>query len=60
MQTIVVFGATGNLGAYISVKLKEEGYYVIAVGGRKSDNGFFASKEILFRVMNRKRFGKLY
>ena len=62
MQTIVVFGATGNLGAYISVKLKEEGYYVIAVGGRKSDNGFFASKEIEYYSVNikiREEFDKI-
>ena len=43
MKTIVVFGATGNLGAYIAVDLKAHGYNVIAAGHRKSDNGFFAS-----------------
>lgn len=42
MKRVVVFGATGNLGAYICMHLKEEGYDVIAVGGRKNDNGFFA------------------
>lgn len=35
MKKIVVFGATGNLGAYISVHMKEQGYDVIAVGHRK-------------------------
>lgn len=40
-QKIVVFGATGNLGAYIAVHLNEQGYEVIAVGHRKSDNNFF-------------------
>lgn len=44
MKRVVVFGATGNLGAYIALHLKEEGYDVIAVGGRKDDHGFFASK----------------
>lgn len=42
MKSVVVFGATGNLGAYISMHLKEQGYNVIAVGGRKDDHGFFA------------------
>lgn len=41
MKNIIVFGATGNLGAYIAVHLKECGYNVIAVGGRKNDNSFF-------------------
>ena len=41
MKRVIVFGATGNLGAYISMHLKEQGYNVIAVGGRKDDHGFF-------------------
>lgn len=44
MKKIIVFGATGNLGAYTSVHLKELGYDVHAVGSRPSDNGFFESK----------------
>ncbi len=55
MKTIVVFGATGNLGAYISVKLKEDGYNVIAVGGRKSDNGFFQSKGMTYYSVDIKK-----
>lgn len=43
-QKVVVFGATGNLGAYIAVHLKEQGYDVIAVGHRKSDNDFFKDR----------------
>lgn len=39
MKRVIVFGATGNLGAYISLHLKEEDYDVIAVGCRKNDNG---------------------
>lgn len=39
---VIVFGATGNLGAHISLHLKNLGYDVIAVGHRKNDNGFFA------------------
>ncbi len=46
MKRVVVFGATGNLGAYIATHLKEQGYDIIAVGHRKNDNGFFKSKGI--------------
>lgn len=41
MKTILVLGATGNLGAYISLHLKDKGYNVIAAGHRASDNHFF-------------------
>lgn len=44
MERVIVFGATGNLGAYVALHLKQKGYDVIAVGHRKNDNGFFASK----------------
>ncbi len=40
---VIVFGATGNIGAYTVVHLRRQGYEVIAVGHRKSDNGFFAT-----------------
>lgn len=40
-KTILVLGATGNLGAYSAIALKKAGYNVIASGLRKSDNGFF-------------------
>lgn len=36
-----MFGATGNLGANISMHLHKLGYEVIPVGHRKDDNGFF-------------------
>ena len=42
MKRVIVFGATGNLGANISIYLQNIGYEVIAVGHRKNDNGFFA------------------
>lgn len=42
----MVLGATGNLGAYSAVHLKEVGHEVIAAGHRPSDNGFFATKGI--------------
>lgn len=43
MKRVVVFGATGNLGANISMHLHKLGYDVIPVGHRKNDNGFFAN-----------------
>lgn len=42
-KKILILGATGQLGAYSSLYLKECGYSVIAVGHRGSDNGFFSS-----------------
>ena len=42
MKKVVVFGATGNLGAHISVHLHQLGYDVIPVGLSKKDNGFFS------------------
>ena len=44
MKRVIVFGATGNLGAYIAIHLKSQGYDVIAVGHRPSDNNFFADR----------------
>ncbi|MGM9813176.1 MAG: NAD-dependent epimerase/dehydratase family protein [Muribaculaceae bacterium] len=44
MKRVIVFGATGNLGAYIAIHLKSQGYDVIAVGHRQSDNNFFANR----------------
>jgi len=46
MKTIVVFGATGKVGCYTALYLKEKGYDVIAVGHRPNDNGFFAEYDI--------------
>jgi len=43
MFKVVVFGATGQLGAYTAEALKSCGFDVIAVGRRTSDNGFFKS-----------------
>lgn len=51
-KKIVVFGATGNLGAHISLHLKSIGYDVIAVGHRKSDNGFFSDYGIPYYSIN--------
>ena len=48
MKKAIVFGATGQLGCYSALALKEDGYDVVAVGRRKSDGGFFATKGIQF------------
>ena len=48
MKKALVFGATGQLGCYSALALKENGYSVIAVGRRKSDGGFFATKDIKY------------
>ena len=52
MKTIVVFGATGKVGCYTTLYLKEKGYTVIAVGKRKSDNGFFADNGIHYESVD--------
>ncbi len=44
-KNIVIFGATGTLGAYLSTYLCQH-YTVYAVGHRASDNGFFAQYNI--------------
>ena len=43
---VIIFGATGSLGAHICTHLHRLGYDVIAVGHRKNDNGFFADYNI--------------
>lgn len=49
MKNIVIFGATGGIGAYTALHLQQTGKYnVIAVGHRKSDNGFFAQYGIRY------------
>ena len=61
-KKVLVFGATGNLGAPIAVYLKENGYDVIAVGHRTSDNGFFGEIGIPYYSVNIEReedFNKL-
>lgn len=48
MKKILIFGATGTVGAYTCIYLKNLGYDVIASGRRTSDNGFFAENGILY------------
>lgn len=45
-QTVLVLGATGNLGAYSALALQAAGYRVLAHGHRPSDNGFFTDRGI--------------
>ena len=52
MKRVIVFGATGSLGAHISTHLKTKGYDVIAVGHRKNDNGFFAELGITYHSLD--------
>lgn len=45
-KKIIIFGATGLVGAYTALQLKQIGYDVIAVGKRRNDNGFFKENDI--------------
>ncbi len=62
MKKVMVFGATGTVGAYTCLYLKDKGYEVIAVGHRQSDNGFFALHGMDYYsvdVRNKQDFQKL-
>ena len=62
MKKVLVFGATGTVGAYTCLYLIERGFYVIAVGSRKDDNGFFSDYGIDYHsvdVRNPQEFDKL-
>lgn len=49
MKTIIIFGATGGIGAYTALHLSNfKNYNIIAVGHRKDDNGFFAQYGIKY------------
>lgn len=48
MKKAIVFGATGQLGCYSALALKEKGYDTVAVGRRKSDGGFYKTKGIQY------------
>lgn len=52
MKTVVVFGATGTIGQYVSTYLNDKGYSVIAVGRRSSDNGFFSDNGIDYHSLD--------
>lgn len=51
-KTIIVFGATGHLGTHIAIHLKNIGYHVLAIGHRKSDNGFFEEQGIPYQSVD--------
>lgn len=46
MKKILIFGATGSVGVYTSLTLKEKGYDVVAIGHRRNDNDFFKKYDI--------------
>ena len=46
MKRVIVFGATGTVGAYTALRLKEDGIEVIGTGSRFTDGGFFAANGI--------------
>lgn len=59
---VLVLGATGNLGAYSALALKNKGFEVVAAGRRRSDNGFFLEKGIPYYsidITNKKDFDQL-
>lgn len=43
---VVLFGATGTVGAYAALDIIKNGFSVVAVGKRKEDNGFFEARAI--------------
>ena len=48
MKIVVLFGATGTVGAYAAIALHQAGYNVVAVGRRKNDNGFFGDRGMVY------------
>jgi UDP-glucose 4-epimerase len=62
MKTIIIFGATGSVGAYTTISLKRLGYNIIAVAHRKNDNNFFEQYGIQYYsvdIVNAEAFKKL-
>lgn len=51
-KKVIVFGATGTVGSYAAMALKDAGYDVLAIGRRKSDHGFFATKGMEYRSLD--------
>lgn len=52
MSNVIIFGATGSVGAYAALALKARGHNVIAVGKRNSDNGFFEDHGITYHSID--------
>lgn len=62
MGKVIVFGATGTVGAYTCLYLAELGYDILAVGSRNNDNGFFLDygiKYVSIDVRKEDNFEKL-
>ena len=62
MKKILVLGATGTVGVYTTDALCRSGYDVIAVGRRKSDNGFFktlGARYVSVDITKKNDFAKL-
>ena len=62
MKRILVLGATGNLGAYVTLHFHKLGWEVVAASRRKNDNGFFADYNIPYYSVDltkREDFDKL-
>ena len=61
-STVLVLGATGNLGAYSALALKDAGFNVIASGKRESDNDLIKEKGIMYvsvDITKKESFAKL-
>src|SRR5690554_1262071 len=59
---VVVFGATGTVGAYSSALLAQHGYEVVGIGRRTDDGGFFdtiGGSYYSLDVSDRSAFSKL-
>lgn len=52
MKKILVLGATGNLGAYVTLHFHKLGWNVVAASRRKDDNGFFADYGIEYFLVD--------
>lgn len=51
-KKVLIFGATGSVGVYTTLHLKEIGYDVVAIAHRKSDNDFFEGYGIPYYSIN--------
>lgn len=51
-KQIIVSGATENLGTYSAIQLKQDGYNVIGVCNRQSDNNLFSDYSIKYYSVN--------
>ena len=51
-QKVVLYGATGTVGAYAAVALKQAGYDVVALGKRECDNGFFGEHGMMYHSVD--------